>query len=155
LPREEGELSLWDLLFAQRHPERTEKFLAMSENASDLAKANELTRIRGRTAAKFHERLATAIGCFGLVLIGAGLGILFHSGHLLTAFGVALVPYLFTTFLTMPAVKVAEKNVAAAPLLWLPNVVVVVAGLAMLAYLGWGGPMRAALRRVRGQGRQP
>ncbi len=154
LPRKEDELSLWQLVFVQRHPEKSEQFLAAPEDAGDEAKDREMEKIRGRALAEFHARLATAVGCFGLVLIGAGLGALFHSGHLLTAFGVALVPYMAATFLTMPAAKVVAKDASALPLLWIPNGSMVVLGALVLAYLAWGWPIGAAWRRFWRGGRR-
>lgn len=148
LPRKEDELSLWQLVFVQRHPEKSEVFLASPEDATEEAKEREMAKIRGRVFAEFHSRLATAVGCFGLVLIGAGLGVLFHSGHLLTAFGVALVPWMGATLLTLPAAKIVAKDEASLPLLWIPNGSMVVLGVLILGYLAWGWSIRTALRRL-------
>jgi hypothetical protein len=89
-----------------------------------------------------HGRLAAAVGCFGLVLLGAGLGVLFHSGHLLTAFGVALAPWLGTTLLTMRAKEAVadqlERAQDALYLIWTPNFLMLLLAAGVLAHLVWG-----------------
>jgi hypothetical protein len=98
-----------------------------------------------------------ALGCFGLVLVGAGLGMYFHSGHLLTAFGVALVPWMAATILTMTAVKTvcrAANPQASVWLVWTPNVAVVFLGLAILGYLAWFWSTPVTLRNLLWRWRQ-
>ena len=154
IPRVESELSLWNLVFIQRHPEYSDRIRKPNEGSAEL---QEVIRnsVRSAATAEFHGRLATALGCFGLVLVGAGLGMYFHSGHLLIAFGVALVPWMGTFLVTTAGVKTASR--AADPqslvwVIWAPNALVVLLGLGILAHLVWfwGHPVR--LRdRLRGR----
>ncbi|MFO8013716.1 MAG: LptF/LptG family permease [Phycisphaerae bacterium] len=141
LPRDEDELSLWHLLAAQHHPEITDRFGRLPADASLEAKRHMRQTVRARVMAEMHGRLALAVGCFGLVLVGAGLGMVFHSGHLLTAFGVALVPGLGAWYVTTVAVKTvaraAEHPEDELYLIWTPNFVVLLLGLALLAHLSW------------------
>jgi len=147
-PRDEDELSLWHLMAAQSHPEITDRFQRLSAEASLEAKRVVRQTVRARVMAELHGRLALAVGCFGLVLVGAGLGMYFHSGHLLTAFGVALMPGLGAWYVTTAAIKTVARAVAHPEdelyLIWTPNFVVLLLGLALLAYLSWiwSSPMR-------------
>ena len=141
LPRDEDELSLWHLMAAQHHPEITDRFKRLSAEAGLEAKRRMRQTVRARVMAEMHGRLALAVGCFGLVLVGAGLGMYFHSGHLLTAFGVALMPGLGAWYVTTAAIKTVARA-AAHPedelyLIWTPNFAVLLLGLALLAYLSW------------------
>jgi len=96
------------------------------------------------------------------VLLGAGLGLLFHSGHLLTAFGVALAPGLGATVLTMAAKEAvgahSENPEDVLYLVWTPNVLMLVLAAGVLAHLVWGlaSPVRLRnrLRSLAG-GRRP
>ena len=146
IPRDERDLSLWNLVFIQRHPEYSDRIRKPPEGSPPTSEAAK-NSVRSSAAAEFHGRLATAIGCFGLVLVGAGLGLYFHSGHLLIAFGVALAPWLGTFFITMGGMKYAARSVDAQSLAWIiwtPNVAAVLLGLAILAYMVWcwGHPVR-------------
>jgi len=142
IPRSEDDMSLWMLLALDRDPGRDERVLAMPPETPEAAVQAKMKDIRARVVSEMHGRLATALACFGLVLIGAGLGMYFHSGHLLTAFGVALAPWLASTLLTMLFVKTVIKAAGSNPedkvwLIWAPNVVAVVLGLAVLACVSW------------------
>ena len=141
LPRDEDEMSLWHLMAAQNHPEITDRFKRLSADASPDAKRRMQQTVRARVLAELHGRLALAGGCFGLVLVGAGLGMYFHSGHLLTAFGVALAPWFGAYYVTSLAVKTVERAVEHPEdelyLIWTPNFAVPLLGLALLAYLSW------------------
>jgi lipopolysaccharide export LptBFGC system permease protein LptF len=151
VPREERDLSLWHLLAVQRHPEIAEQVRSLT-NAKDATIQATIKNVQAHVTGEMHGRLASALGCLGLVLVGAGLGMYFHSGHLLTAFGVALAPWLGATVLTMTAVKAVCRATAnphaAVWMVWLPNVVVVLLGLAILAYLTWFWASPVRLRHL-------
>lgn len=148
----EDELTLWELMFVQRHPEQSERYKALPETAPEEARAKAKKEIAVRAMAEMHTRLANALGCFGLVLVGTGLGVLLHSGHLLTAFGVALVPWITATLLTIPAAKTVARNFEHAhrlvPIIWLPNVAVCLLGLAIFLWLLWGWYVKSGWRTL-------
>jgi lipopolysaccharide export LptBFGC system permease protein LptF len=141
LPREEDELSLWYLLAAQTRPDLTDRYQRLPEDASPSAERHMRQTVRARVMAELHGRLALAVGCFGLVVVGAGLGMMFHSGNLLTAFGVSLIPGLSALFITMAAVETVSRATEHPEdevyLIWTPNFAVLLLGLGLLAYLSW------------------
>jgi len=141
LPRDEDELSLWHLLAAEHHPEITDRYQRVADDTDEAGRRHIKRTVRARVLAELHGRLAMALGCLGLVLVGAGLGMYFHSGHLLTAFGVALVPGLGAWYITTVAVKTVARAIEHPEdqlyLIWTPNLAVVVTGLLLLAYLSW------------------
>lgn len=141
VPQKEDDLSLWHLMAVQRRPEISDRVRVLPEDSSQETIDGAKKSARSRAMAEMHGRVASALGCFGLVLVGAGLGMYFHSGNLLTAFGVALAPWLGATVLTMTAVKTvsraAENPQDQVWLIWMPNLAVAVLGLALLAYLSW------------------
>jgi len=57
-----------------------------------LDKRDEVAR---KIAGIMHERLTYSISVLGLVILGAGLGIVFRGAHVVTAFGISFVPLLF------------------------------------------------------------
>ena len=164
VPRDIKEQPIWGLMAAQSHPEQFSEVLKdlKEGEASPEAIQREKNRVRAQAMAEMHGRLAAAVGCFGLVLLGAGLGLLFHSGHLLTAFGVAIAPWLGATVLTMAAKEAVgahgENPEDALYLVWMPNVLMLVLAAAVLAHLvwGWASPVRLRDRlRARPFGRRP
>jgi len=141
VPHKEDDLSLWRLMATQRRPEIADRVRMLPEDSTDEAIEAMKKAVCARAMAEMHGRLAGAVGCFGLVLVGVGLGMYFHSGHLLAAFGVALAPWLGATVLTMTAVKTVARAVENPQdqvwLIWMPNLAVVVLGLILLAHLSW------------------
>ncbi|HUU92473.1 MAG TPA: LptF/LptG family permease [Phycisphaerae bacterium] len=156
VPREEDDLDLWHLMAWQRRPDLSDRVRDLPEDASDVAIEIATNKVRARCIADLHGRLAGAVGCFGLVLVGAGLGMWFHSGHLLTAFGVGLVPWMWasgaTMFITARVAREYDNPNDLVWLIWAPNLQVVALGLAILAYLSWVWPSPLRLRdRLRGR----
>jgi len=153
LPRDEDELNLWRLMAAQHYPETTDRYRQLDEDASEATKRTVRQKVRASAMSEMHGRLAMVLGCFGLVLIGAGLGVHFHSGHLLTAFGVALAPWFISYYVTTLAMKTVERALANPQdelyLIWTPNLAVALLGLALLGYLSWvsGWPGREKVAR--------
>jgi len=141
VPRKENDLSLWHLLLMQSHPELFDRVRMLKEGTPEAVVQYHKDAARAEIMAELHKRLATALGCFGLVLVGAGLGMYFHSGHLLTAFGVALVPWFLSYLLTWVAERAASRAVKNPEdlmwIIWAPNVLVVLLGLAILAFIVW------------------
>ena len=56
----------------------------------------ELIVIRNDLVSEMHARMAFALSCLILVLVGCALGMMFRSGNFLTAFAVSFVPALMT-----------------------------------------------------------
>jgi len=61
---------------------------------------------------ELHSRLAFGVGCVVLVLLGAALGILFRSSHLLTAFGISFIPAAMCLITIFTGKHIAEGNSA-------------------------------------------
>jgi lipopolysaccharide export LptBFGC system permease protein LptF len=60
--------------------------------------------------AEKHSRLAFGVSCVALVLLGVALGIVFRSGHLLTAFGVSFIPAALCLITIFTGKHIAEQN---------------------------------------------
>ncbi len=159
VPMRISDLPVWDLMAAQHVPERFSKTLlklrrSKPETITPHVVEIEKARVRAKAMAELHGRLAAGLGCLGLVVLGAGLGVLFHSGHLLTAFGVALAPWLLSTILTQTGVDVvaSHREVPAAVLylVWAPNLAMVALALATSVYLVffWSHPARRPRKAV-------
>jgi lipopolysaccharide export LptBFGC system permease protein LptF len=141
VPRNENDLSLWRLALVQGHPELSDRVRMLKASTPEAVVQYHKDAARAEVMAALHKRLASAAGCFGLVLVGAGLGMYFHSGHLLTAFGVALVPWFVSFMLTGVAERAASRAIKNPEdlmwIIWAPNAMVVVLGLAIIAYIVW------------------
>jgi lipopolysaccharide export LptBFGC system permease protein LptF len=59
---------------------------------------------------EIHSRLAFGVCCVALVLLGAGLGIVFRSGHLLTAFGISCIPTSICLITIFTGKHIAERG---------------------------------------------
>jgi len=57
-----------------------------------------------------HSRLAFGVSCVVLVILGTVLGIVFRSGHLLTAFGVSFIPAALCLITIFTGKHIAEKS---------------------------------------------
>jgi lipopolysaccharide export LptBFGC system permease protein LptF len=141
VPHGENDLTLWELMLIQNHPEYADRVRRLKEGTPEAVVQFHKDVARAEAMAEMHKRLATALGCFGLVLVGAGLGMYLHSGHLLTSFGIALIPWLGSWLLTWVAVKAASRAVKNPEglmwIIWTPNAGVVLLGLVILACIVW------------------
>lgn len=85
---------------------------------------------------ELHSRLAFGVSCVVLVLLGAGLGILFKSSHLLTAFGVSFIPAALCLITIFTGKHIAEQTggslMVGIAFLW--GGIVVVAGANVFVY---------------------
>jgi lipopolysaccharide export LptBFGC system permease protein LptF len=148
IPRKAEDLSLWWLMAVQNDPGRSDEVTTLKDTVT--AKDKEATRlmVRAKAIAEFNNRLAGVLGCLGLVLLGAALGMYFHSGNLLTAFGVALVPWLLATLLTKVTTQwvgdSATKAQSLAWVIWTPNILMLMLGAGATAGIVWvwGYPVR-------------
>ncbi len=59
---------------------------------------------------EIYSRLAFGVSCVVLVLLGAALGIMFKSGHLLTAFGVSFIPAALCLITIFTGKHIAEQS---------------------------------------------
>jgi len=73
-------------------------------------------RLAVEIAMAWQSRLAFGVSCVALVLLGTALGIIFRSGHLLTAFGVSFVPAGLCLITIFTGKHIAEQSTAAATL---------------------------------------
>ena len=90
---------------------------------------------RVEALAEVLRRGALGLACFVFVFVGVPLGIRTRSSHLLSAFALACLPVYVVYFpLLIVGKSVAETGVVpAAPALWLPNVLILALGAALLA----------------------
>jgi lipopolysaccharide export LptBFGC system permease protein LptF len=82
--------------------------------------------------ATIHERTAYSISVFGLVILGAALGIVFRGSHVLMAFGISFVPSLIVIITIVTGRQLASNantHVVGLLLIW--------AGIAVVAALDW------------------
>lgn len=142
IPRRSDDLNLWQLMAVVHDPMLSDETRDWSDTLPPQTRQMALASIRARATASLHGRLATALGCLGLVLLGTGLGMRFSSGNLLTAFGLAILPWLFSYLMThFVGVKTVAEH-AADPdklvwLIWLPNVLLLVLGVTAIAGVTW------------------
>ena len=61
-------------------------------------------------AAEKHARLAFGVSCLVLTVMGAALGIIYKSGHLLTAFGISFIPAAFCLITMFTGKHIAENS---------------------------------------------
>ncbi len=72
---------------------------ATTESGDPVAERRDKARyevgaVTRKIAATIHERMAYSISVFGLVILGAALGIVLRGSHVLAAFGISFVPSL-------------------------------------------------------------
>ncbi len=158
LPRKVGHLTLPQLVAAQEYPASFSDLLTGPgrDELSEAAVKREKQKVRARAMAEFHWRVAMAVGCAGLILLGAALGLLFHSGHILTAFGVAILPALTIILGTELGASLASEHLEQPAerlyLIWLPNAGAVALAAAAVGYvLAWWARPRTVLRRAEGK----
>jgi lipopolysaccharide export LptBFGC system permease protein LptF len=63
---------------------------------------------------ELQARLAFGVSCVALVLFGAALGIVFRSGHLLTAFGISVLPAALCLITIFTGKHIAERSTLSA-----------------------------------------
>jgi len=104
----------------------------------------ELTVTANEVFGELNSRAAFALSCFVLVLMGVALGMMFRSGHFLSAFAVSVVPAMFCILLTVTGQHTVEDVPNVLPenwtnplafgltLIWTGNVVVASTAAALL-----------------------
>ncbi len=81
-----------------------------------------------RVTCEIHSRSAFSASVLVLLVLGAGLGIIFRGGQMLTAFAISFVPGLFTTVMNIMGRQLSEKENTA-----LVGLVVIWAGIGLVA----------------------
>jgi len=110
---------------------------ASGESGDPLSERRDRARdvlgaVMRKIIATIHERTAYSISVFGLVILGAALGIVFRGAHVLVAFGISFVPSLIVIITIVTGRQLAcnaATHVAGLLLLW--------AGIAAVAALDW------------------
>lgn len=88
-------------------------------------------------AAEKHSRLAFGVSCVILTIMGAALGIIFKSGHLLTAFGISFVPAVFCLITMFTGKHIAESSSSlASGLFFMWSGIILVSILTLWLYRG-------------------
>ena len=78
--------------------------------ANDVQK--NILRTRAAVSSEINLRLVFGVGSIVLILLSIGLGVMFKGGHLLTAFGISIIPAAFLMVCIMAGKNMA-KNVDA------------------------------------------
>ncbi len=71
----------------------------------------ECRKLGAEITAELHSRLAFGVCCVVLTLMGAGLGMVFRSSHLLTAFGISFIPTALCLITIFTGKHLAEQNI--------------------------------------------
>jgi hypothetical protein len=122
-----AQLSEEELLQAGAAGESGDPLLERRNRAGDV-----LGAVVRKIIATIHERMAFSISVFGLVILGAALGIVFRGAHVLVAFGISFVPSLIVIITIVMGRQLAcnaATHVVGLLLLW--------AGIAAVAALDW------------------
>jgi len=136
-------ISLPEEIFIEAQMVTLDQLLAMPAKSVAGASAylqylyQKIKRDAGRLGVEIqvelHSRLAFGINCVVLVLLGAALGIIFHSGHLLTAFGVSFIPTALCLITIFTGKHIAEQegvsNTVGIAFLWSGVVLAAVANI--------------------------
>ncbi len=110
---------------------------ASEESGSPLSERRDRARdilgsVVRKIIATIHERTAYSISVFGLVILGAALGIVFRGSHVLVAFGISFIPSLIVIITIVTGRQLAcnaNTHVVGLLVIW--------AGIAALAALDW------------------
>ena len=101
-------MSLQDILAEPIALSRAEPSKQLTKLHAELRE--ECADLAVEIAMERHSRLAFGVSCVVLVLLGAALGIVFRSGHLLTAFGVSFLPAAVCLITIFTGKHIAEDN---------------------------------------------
>jgi lipopolysaccharide export system permease protein len=88
----------------------------------------DIVHLNGRLQAEMHGRLAYGVSCFLMVAMGAGLGLRFRGGQLLSAFVLSIVPAAVVIILIVTGKQLLGN--AAVPRMW--GLIAVWSGIAAL-----------------------
>lgn len=93
---------------------------ANAELPEDLRRRldRELTVTTNEVYGELNARAAFALSCLVLVMMGVALGMMFRSGHFLSAFAVSVVPAMFCILLTVTGQHTVENVPSRLPPDW-------------------------------------
>jgi len=96
--------------------------------------ARERDSILSKAIGEIHCRLAYSASSLVLLLLGAGLGIIFRGGHFVSAFGLSFIPLLFVVVLIMTGKQLSNSGAVQAGMIviWLGLAIVALANLVVL-----------------------
>ena len=103
---------------------------------------------------EMHERFSLPIACLVFALVGVGLGITTRKDARSSSFALG-IGVIFIYYVTMHLPEAMAKGALVSPHIakWLPNVVLGIAGLALVTWRSRLSERRWALPRFRGRGR--
>ncbi|MDD4891344.1 MAG: LptF/LptG family permease [Phycisphaerae bacterium] len=101
-----------DARLAQQVNGMTRKELESLPLTQNLRRAvkSEVARLERDIMAELNSRGAFAVAGLVLVMLGAALGVIFRSGHVLVAFGVAAIPALIAILMVVMGNKIATSS---------------------------------------------
>ncbi len=129
---------------------RGEAFYRTDPLAGDRVRGKmgrEVAKLRNSVRAEIHGRFSFAVSCAGLSLVGAGLGMMFKTGNVLTAFGLSVTPAIVGIVMVVAGQHVAENvpdDVGLGGgnplglgliLIWTGNTAATLLGLALIGWL--------------------
>jgi lipopolysaccharide export LptBFGC system permease protein LptF len=96
--------------------------------------ANEMRTTVGKAAAEIHGRAAYSASALVLLMLGAGLGIIFKGGHFVSAFGLSFIPMLMVVVMIMTGRQLTTTGIGAMGIvvIWLGVAVVGAANVIVL-----------------------
>lgn len=99
-----------------------------------FAVANLREKIVNRAIAELHSRMAYSTSVIVLMLLGAGLGIIFRGGHFVSAFGLSFIPMLVVIVLIMTGKQFcgAGFGTIGAFAIWLGIILIALANVVVL-----------------------
>lgn len=121
IPADSRSMNLQDLL----KPEVQTMNLGSRIDDSRIGARKDVVRLAQVLTSEVNSRLAFSAGALMMLVLAAGLGIIFRGGQLLTAFVVSFVPGLFVTVVNIMGRQVAENT-------GLPGLMIIWSGVVLL-----------------------
>lgn len=90
--------------------------------------------ISGKCIAEIHSRASYSFSALVLLLLGAGLGIIFRGGHFVSAFGLSFIPVLVVVVMIMTGKQLSGAGIEylGVPVIWLGVILVALADVVVL-----------------------
>jgi lipopolysaccharide export LptBFGC system permease protein LptF len=96
--------------------------------------AREKVATLTKCIAEIHSRMSYSVSGLVLLLLGAGLGIIFRGGHFVSAFGLSFIPMMFVVVMIMMGKQLSTSGMLQAGLfvMWLGLAIVALADFLVL-----------------------